>query len=267
MTATATKNGSREQLWARFCGILEQAGLIKNRAQTLDFNAEAAIDDLQLHNRVSWTTLNGVLDMLNQSEEKSSKNAAGFWGDDGCRPEAQPSRLGELLQGAGIVSESLMVKAVFEAHATQSPVGSVLMERCLISQAVLDQVLLVQELVREGILGIEAAQQLLKSMHKTRPSASMLMAQESFHLPDGFIRARGLILLVGAGIVNSEDLASAVIMARNMRSDMLTALVFLGYVHSDALTLLWDTLAKLDSDELTLEQAIAALQGPRGRAN
>jgi hypothetical protein len=164
------------------------------------------------------------------------------------------AKLGELLQGAELVTNEQLAEALRTSHETGLPLGRVLVLTQAMSDELLSAALTAQVLVRDGKISKEHAIQGLKSAKRRRVSIEVSLMDHGFYRPPVRQTVKLGELLVLTGLVNEGDLMNALELGLMRELPVGQVLVESGYINKDILE------AALRFQEMVANGTLNALQ-------
>ncbi len=163
-------------------------------------------------------------------------------------------RLGELLMLSGVLTEGDMLNVVEMGLTTPKPLGDILIETGLISQALLDMALKLQDNISAGILDIRAAASALQELAITGksvdPAKCSLPEESEVRLGD---------LLQETGLVDTEDIQEAIALSATYPAMIGKMLVVAGSIDEGTLLAALRCQFLMRNKALSPEQASQAL--------
>lgn len=156
-------------------------------------------------------------------------------------------RLGELLMLSGVLTEGDMLNVLELGLTSPKPLGDILMEMGLVSRAVLDMALSLQDMISKGLLDIRSAASALQEMASTGKAVDpkdhqVSPEEEPVRLGD---------LLKMTGLVDNDDIQQAIELSSKYPAMIGKMLVVAGAIDEGTL------LAALRSQFLMRNRAIA----------
>jgi len=117
----------------------------------------------------------------------------------------QDLRIGELLTSAGLVTEGDKMSAIEQGLVSKLPIGQVLLRQGLISQALLNDTLKVQELVNNNVISPQQATELLRDSHARGMAVEAIMAEWQNREREVERAFKSIIFLEKAGILSEAE--------------------------------------------------------------
>ncbi len=164
-------------------------------------------------------------------------------------------RLGELLMLSGVLTEGDMLNVLEVGLTTPKPLGDILIEMGLISQAVLDMALKLQNMISSGAIDIRAAAAALQELAITGKAVdpkdcSKLSEESDIRLGD---------LLQQTGLVDTADIQEAIALSSTYPAMIGKMLVVAGSIDEGTLLAALRCQFLLRNKALTEEEASQAL--------
>ena len=161
--------------------------------------------------------------------------------------ESKRVRLGELLMLSGVLTEGDMLNVLEMGLTSPKPLGDILMEMGLVSRAVLDMALSLQEMISKDMIDIRSAASSLQEMASTGKAVDP--KNKPFSEDDEPVRLGDLLKMTG--LVDNEDIQQAIELSSKYPAMIGKMLVVAGAIDEGTL------LAALRSQFLLRNKAIA----------
>jgi len=142
----------------------------------------------------------------------------------------QTAKLGELLRGSDLVTDTQLDEALRTSHETGLPLGRVLVLTQAISDELLSAALTAQVLVRDGKITKEHAILGLKSAKRRRVTIEVSLTEHGFYRPPGRQSVKLGELFVLSGLVSEPDLMNALELGLMREMPIGQVLVESGYM-------------------------------------
>lgn len=155
-------------------------------------------------------------------------------------------RLGELFMLSGVLTEGDMLNVLEMGLTNPKPLGDILIDMGLVSHAVLDMALSLQDMISKGILDIRSAAGALQEMASTGKAVDP--TKHDYHEDDDTVRLGDLLKLTG--LVDNEDIQQAIELSSKYPAMIGKMLVVAGAIDEGTL------LAALRSQFLMRNKAI-----------
>lgn len=163
-------------------------------------------------------------------------------------------RVGELLTGAGLLSESDAMIAVENGLLNHKSIGEVLLQSRMISPLVLDACLKLQKMISQGNMDRVQATELLRQVARKQISLEQFLNEMTY------LKSRVLELLVNAGLITHAQIQQAVEYSRNQDDDVVTCVFSYGLVTQEMFRCSVRCVYAIDEGTQTLEQMIEFLR-------
>lgn len=176
------------------------------------------------------------------------------------RPTRETIRVGDLLTSAGIVTEGDKITAVEVGLESQQPVGQVLVQSGMISNATLEESLKLQELVSQGDLNGNQAAEILRTAH-TKGVTIRDVLEEKLARKEEIERANTVLdLLHKAGIFTAEDMLQAQNLSAQLSVSVGEVLLSTNIIEKSIIDSAIQSRELINEDILKEEQVAKVLQ-------
>jgi hypothetical protein len=169
-------------------------------------------------------------------------------------------RVGELLTSAGFLTESDRMTAVEQGLNTHERVGQIFLRQGLISDAVLQDTLRLQELVNNKQILPEEASEILRYSHARGVSVETIFAELKAQQQDTHDAYRSLKLLVEASLLGEEDLGVEPARTVQEMYDVISVLQDSGRISSGLIEAATQVQNLVANEIITAGQAHAVLR-------
>jgi len=185
--------------------------------------------------------------------EKSLEETAAIQEDRGT------IRIGDLLDSAGLVSEGDKVSAVELGLHTHERVGQIFLKQGLISDAILNDTLKLQELVNKNLISPEQATEILKDSHSRGIPIEELLAdfKTSRHNAEQAYKSIGL--LIKASILKPTEVPTGHSLTLEEKGAVLDSLTDSGSLSAKLLEAAIQAQNLVDEEIISIDQATAVL--------
>jgi hypothetical protein len=176
------------------------------------------------------------------------------------RPSEARIRVGDLLTSAGLVTEGDKISAIEIGLVREQPVGQVLVQSGMISDAILQESLKLQQMVSAGNLsGVQAAEILRQANSRNVPVETIIAERSGKE--DEIARANEVVeILQRAGILTQTDLQKAEGVSRQLNVSAGEVLLSTGVIDKKLLQAAIQAQSFVNDDILAVGHAMAVLR-------
>lgn len=173
--------------------------------------------------------------------------------------EQKTVRIGELLTRAGVLRKQDLDEAILIAQETGQMIGKVLIMSGYISKENLQAAVEAQALVRDGLLEFELALLAISTCSREKLTMDSALDQLGWQAVETKPRARLGELLLASGIVNIEQLDSALDEVRESITPLGAVLINRGIINREILDQALRAQAEVRDGTLLKSDAVARL--------
>lgn len=164
-------------------------------------------------------------------------------------------RLGELLMLSGVLTEGDMLNVLEVGLTSPKPLGDILMEMGLVSRAVLDMALSLQDMISKGLLDIRSAASALQEMVSTGKAVDP--KDHQVHEADEPVRLGDLLKMTG--LVDNEDIQQAIELSSKYPAMIGKMLVVAGAIDEGTLLAALRSQFLMRNKAIVVEDSVQAL--------
>jgi len=229
-------------------------------ARSIPSNLLASALTAQVLIRDGKITREQALNGLRSTARKSQSIEASLSESGALRQNTIGIKVGDLLTSAGLVTEGDKVSAIEVGLVSQKPIGQVLVQSGMISNAVLEESLKLQDLVATGQLsGMQAAE--ILRMASQRGVTIEVVISERNSKEDEIARINGVIdLLQKATVLSADDMQRAQGVSEQLNISLGEVLLTMGMVDKRILQAAVSGRSLLDDSILEEGQVVAVLR-------
>ncbi|MBU6453703.1 MAG: hypothetical protein KGS72_18125 [Cyanobacteria bacterium REEB67] len=236
--------------------VLVVTGAVSEQLLSSALNAQILIRDKRVTREQAIQSLRAAKDRQVPIEEALAETGVAML-------SAESVRLGELLVMAKLLDEQKLMQAVELGLINEQPIGQVLVQNSMVSEAVLQTALQIQQLVSSGKLRKHNSGLVLElchkenlsleqSMERVQPPAAAQPASNTSNIPlYQFLQL--------AGVIGAKDIEDALKVGSRDSNLMGQMLLLTGAIDNDLLTVALKCSDLLRQGVLKTEQAVIAL--------
>jgi hypothetical protein len=189
-----------------------------------------------------------------QQPIEQSLTESGAW-----EGNSQALRIGDLLTSAGLVTEGDKMSAIEQGLQSQQPIGQVLLRQGLLSQALLNDTLKVQQLVNSGQITPQQGTDLLRDSHARGIAVETIMAEWQTKEREVERAFKGIALLEKAGILSEAEVGRMQAKTVHHKTVVLELLRKSGRLSQQLLDAAMQADGLVEDQIIGVDQAIAVL--------